>query len=253
MQRFKDRVIVVTGGSAGIGRASALRFATEGASVLILDVDEAGGQGTVEAITSAGGKAVFRSTDVTDERSVADAMTLCDQEFGPLDVLFNCVGGSSRDDTVVHELDLSLFERTIALDLKSVVICSAAALPRFSDRGGAIVNMSSFTAFRASMRIHAYIAAKGGVSALTRGMAGAYASRGIRVNAVAPGIALSERALQRMETSNPFEGMTFQPADYLFCTGDPADIASVVVFLASDDARMITGQTILADGGITAY
>ena len=134
MQRFKDRVIVVTGGSAGIGRASALRFATEGASVLILDVDEAGGQGTVEAITSAGGKAVFRSTDVTDERSVADAMTLCDQEFGPLDVLFNCVGGSSRDDTVVHELDLSLFERTIALDLKSVVICSGAALPRFSDR-----------------------------------------------------------------------------------------------------------------------
>jgi NAD(P)-dependent dehydrogenase (short-subunit alcohol dehydrogenase family) len=229
-------------------------FAREGARLMLADIDEASAKDACDEVRNEGGEAAYVRVDATDESEVAAAFELLDRELGSLDVLYNCAGGSTSDDATVDGLSLDVFHHAIALELQTVVLCSKNAVPRLTaGGGGAIVNMSSFAAFRGTVRIHAYAAAKGGIASLTRAMAGSYARQGIRVNAIAPGVALTERARRRITESNVASDLTFDWDDYPFATGAPEDIANVALFLASTESRMLTGQTLMADGGLTVY
>jgi NAD(P)-dependent dehydrogenase (short-subunit alcohol dehydrogenase family) len=249
--RLEGKHIVVTGAAAGIGRASATRFAAEGALLGLIDIDADGLAVCAEEIHRAGGQAFAFTTDLTKEDQVRAAFAGLEREFVHIDGLFNCAGGSSPDDSDVLNLSLSTFSRAIELELQSVVLCSREAIPRFGPEGGVILNMSSWTAERGSVRVHAYIAAKGGVGALTRAMASSYASRKIRVNALAPGFVSSERAREALARLD--DELGFRRSDYPFATGTPEEMAAIALFLISDESRMINGQIILAEGGVTAY
>lgn len=254
VDRLKGKVAMITGASAGIGFASAQRFVQEGARVILLDVDEVNGIACRDKIREAGGEAEFVRTDVTSEDAVSAAFKVLDDAYGELHIMFNCAGGSTTTDAAVDALDLEVLHETLERDLQSAVLCSRDAIPRIiANGGGSILNMSSFVAYRGTARTHAYVAAKGAISALTRAMAGTYAKDGIRVNAIAPGMALGERTKRRITESNFADNLTFKIADYPFLTGVPDDIAMVALFLVSNESRMITGQTIMADGGVSVY
>lgn len=249
-ERLRGTSVFITGGASGIGHASAQLFAREGARVVVADINAEAGEAVADTCRSAGGDASFVHCDVTDEAAVADAVG----RSGGVEVLYNCAGGSTNDDAAVDSLSMETLAHTMKLELQSVMLCSRAVLPQMIERGsGVIINMASFVAFRGVFDIHAYIAAKGAIVALTRAMAGKYARNGIRVNAIAPGIALSERAAARIRTGNITGNMPFRWEDYPFAMGSPEDIANVALFLASSESRMITGQTIVADGGLSAY
>lgn len=253
-ERLGGKTAFITGAASGIGRASAVMFASQGARVVACDINADGGQEVTAAIRDAGGDAGFVRADVTDEQAVAQAFEQATSRYGPPDVLYNCAGGSTNDDAAVDELSVDTLDQVLRVELRSVMLCSRAAIPLMTGRGsGSIINMSSFVAFRGVFNIHAYISAKGALVSLTRAMAGRYARDGIRVNAIAPGIALSERAAARMKSGNIAPTLTFSFEDYPFATGTPEDIASVALFLASDESRMITAQTIVADGGLGSY
>jgi NAD(P)-dependent dehydrogenase (short-subunit alcohol dehydrogenase family) len=252
--RLQNKIAFITGAASGIGRASALLFARQGAQVVVSDINTDGGKEVVAEIERNGGTAAFIQMDVTDERSVGEAFRRARQDFGVVDVLYNCAGGSTNDDSSVHELRLETIQHVLALELESAMLCSREAIPSMIERsGGSIINMASFVAFRGAFEIHAYAAAKGAIVSLTRTMAGRYAKNGIRVNAIAPGVALSERAAARIASSNIVNEMTFKWDDYPFAMGAPEDIANLALFLASDESRMVTAQTISADGGLSSY
>jgi NAD(P)-dependent dehydrogenase (short-subunit alcohol dehydrogenase family) len=252
--RLDGKLALITGGASGIGRASAALFAAEGARVVIADIKSSEGKAAVAEIERRGGTAAFVEMDVTDERSVADGFSRARNEFGTVNVLYNCAGGSTNDDAAVHELSAATVDWVLALELKSVMLCCRMAIPpMIESSGGTIINMASFVAFRGAFDIHAYSAAKGALVSLTRTMAGSYAEHGIRVNAIAPGVALSERAATRITSGNIADGMTFRWSDYPFATGSPQDIAYLALFLASDESRMVNAQTISADGGLSSY
>nr|WP_208322590.1 SDR family oxidoreductase [Salinibacterium sp. ZJ454] len=252
-RRLEGQTAYITGAAAGIGAATAGLFAAEGARVLLVDRDAAGVVALADELNRNGHAVTAGVVDVTDPDAVRQSM----EELisgGPLDILFNCAGGSTAADSTVDNVSEALWESTFRLELESVAHCSRWALPALRrSGGGSIVNMSSFVAYRGTVRAHAYASAKGAVSALTRSMAGAYATEGIRVNAIAPGVALTERVRSRLLDANVADHLSFAWKDYPFAVGDPEDIASVALFLASRESRMITGQTIFADGGLTAY
>lgn len=251
--RLSGESAFITGAASGIGRASAMLFAAEGARVMACDIND-DGEKVAEAICQAGGEAAFVRADVTDEQEVTAAFEAAVGHFGAPGVLFNCAGGSTDADAAVDSLSVDALDQVLRLDLRSVMLCSRAAIPLMVGHGGgSIINMSSFVAFRGVFNIHAYTSAKGALVSLTRAMAGRYARDGIRVNAIAPGIALSERAAARMASGNIAPTLTFSFADYPFATGTPEDIANVALFLASGESRMISAQTIVADGGLSSY
>jgi NAD(P)-dependent dehydrogenase (short-subunit alcohol dehydrogenase family) len=253
--RLEGKVAFVTGGGAGIGRASAIAFARQGARVAIADINESDALETVARIEAENGSAKALRVDLTKEDEVYAAFDAFDEwAGGALHVLYNCAGGSTNADGAVDELTLDTLQHTLEVDLHSAVLCSRSGVPRIiSSGGGSIINMSSFAAHRGAVRIHAYAAAKGAISSLTKAMAGSYAKEGIRVNAIAPGAALTERASRRLNEPNVNADLTFDWKDYPFAVGQPEDIAAVALFLASDESKMITGQTLMADGGLTAY
>ena len=219
-QRLAGKVAMITGASAGIGYASAQRFSAEGARVVLLDINEEGGIECRDRIREAGGEAEFVRTDATSEAAIDAAFEVLDNAFGELHVMYNCAGGSTTDDAAVDALDLNVLHETLERDLQSAVLGSRSALPRIiASGGGSIINMSSFVAFRGTVRTHAYVAAKGAISSLTRAMAGSYAKNGVRVNAIAPGVALGERTRRRITESNFAESLTFKFEDYPSSSG----------------------------------
>jgi NAD(P)-dependent dehydrogenase (short-subunit alcohol dehydrogenase family) len=258
MSRLKDKVAVITGAAGGIGAASARLFASEGSAVVLLDIASEQGEPIAESIRAAGGKAAFVRTDVTSEESVKQAMATAVSQFGKLDVLLNVAGGSSASDAPVHEVDMALWDKTISLDLKGTFLCCRHAIPAMIDGGsGAIVNISSWAALKHFYK-HVYVSAKGGVVSLTRSLAGEYARHGIRANVICPGGVRSERNLARFgdaatKTDERSVARQRMLEQYPFFQGDPIDIAYVALFLASDEARMVTGATIPADGGRSSY
>jgi NAD(P)-dependent dehydrogenase (short-subunit alcohol dehydrogenase family) len=252
--RLAGKTVLITGGASGIGRASAILFAGEGARVAVVDINEDAGTAAAEAVRAAGGASWFYRTDVTSADSVEETFARLDGDAGSLDVLYNCAGGSTDADAAVTELEVKTIERVLQLELVSAMLCSRAGIPRIiAAGGGSVINMSSFVAFRGVFDLHAYTAAKGALVALTRSMAGSYARDGVRVNAIAPGVALTERAAARMQAGNIAPVMPFSWEDYPFGRGQAEDIAEVALFLASDASRMVNAQTILADGGLSAY
>ena len=262
MGRMAGKIAFLTGGGAGIAKASALAFVREGAKVALVDINPEVGRSAEKELRDAGGAAIYLEADVTREDSVKQAIDKCVEKFGRLDVLVNCAGGSLLEDAPVHEMNLDVWHRTINLNLLHPFICCKYGIPHMmAGGGGSIINFSSQTGLTGSVR-PAYAAAKGGIGSFTKTLAAQYAQFGIRANAIAPGSIQTERSLKRYQSKewmlaeNPSPAVLERRAAqklYPFSVGDPADIAAIAVFLASDESRMLTGTTIAADGGRSSY
>jgi NAD(P)-dependent dehydrogenase (short-subunit alcohol dehydrogenase family) len=257
MSRLAGRVALITGGAWGIGRAAAELFVREGAKVLIADIDGQTGAALAHIL---GDPALFERTDVTEEASVKAAVAAAEKHFGKLDVLLNCAGGSVSGDAPLGKVDVAaVWGKTMQLDLLGTIHCCHHGIPAIVRAGGgAVVNMSSGAALRGASPAHIYSAAKGGILSLTRALAGTYAKDNVRVNAICAGRILTERILARYGTPDAPKPAEDQQADarvkeYPFWVGTPADIATIALFLASKESRMITGAAIPADGGRSAY
>ncbi|MEM7252203.1 MAG: SDR family NAD(P)-dependent oxidoreductase [Pseudomonadota bacterium] len=263
--RLDGKVAFITGAGSGIARAAAHMFAREGASIVIAELDESRGQRVAGAISAAGGNVLFVPTNVTDESSVKNALNAGAEQFGGLNVLFNCAGGSVAEDAAVTDVDMSVWDHTIGLDLKGPFLCCRHGIPHLIDNGGgAIVNVTSVVALKGSFPGHIYTAAKGGIISFTQALAGRYWRNNIRANAIAPGLILSERILSRsgLDPERPASEQIDQAKEtneklfdprHPFSAGIPEDIANVALFLASDESRMVNGAVIPAEGGLSAY
>src|SRR5260221_8124456 len=227
MDRLAGKVAVITGAGSGIGRASAKMFVAEGAKVVLAEIDETLGEASAR---EAGAGARFVRTDVTDEESVKQMVQQARESFGHVDVLLNCAGGSLREDKPVTDVDPSVWDRTINLDMKGPFLCCRHVIPVMVEQGkGSVVNFSSVVALRGNHVAHVYVMAKGGLISFTKALAGAYSAKGIRANAICPGIVLTERVKGRFTGSNQirFGGIDNMAERYPFRGGHPQDIANV--------------------------
>ena len=253
MNRLAGKVAVITGGGSGIGRASARMFVAEGAKVIVAEIDKSLGEASAR---EAGADARFVHTDVTDEDSVKRMVQQAKETFGRIDVLLNCAGGSLREDRPVTEVEASVWDKTINLDMKGPFLCCRHVIPVMVEQGkGSVVNFSSVVALRGNHIAHVYVMAKGGLISFTQALAGAYSPKGVRVNAICPGVVLTERVRSRFTEGNQirFGGIDNIAGQYPFAVGQPEDIANVALFLASDESRMVNGAAIPAEGGFSAY
>jgi len=252
--RFAGKRAVVTGGASGIGRATALRLADEGAAVIIADIDKDAGE---ELAAGSDGRITFRSTDVTQSDQI-EALVRAADAAGGLDILFNNAGAGGAPEPI-DEIDAEAWDRTMALLLRSVALGIRHAAPLMAARGGgAIVNTSSVSALGTGYAPTAYSTAKAGVLHLTRLAAANLAKSNIRVNAVVPGfiatnIFTSHLGIDaaRREQANRMIAGAAAKAQPIARAGRSEDIAAAVAFLASDDASFVTGTHILVDGGLT--
>jgi glucose 1-dehydrogenase len=244
--KLQSKVALVTGGAQGIGLACAERFADEGARVAIVDLDAARGAAAVEAIGA--DRALFVAGDVTKTDTVARAVAATLERFGAIDVLLNNAGITHAADFL--ELAEADFDRVLGVNLKSYFLFGQAVAKWMvgTGRSGSIVNMSSVNAILAIPNQVPYCVSKGGVAQLTRVMAMSLAPRGIRVNAIGPGTIATELARTAVLGSPAAERM-IRSRTPLGRLGEPVEVAKVAVFLASDDASYLTGQTVFPDGG----
>lgn len=262
MGRLEGKVAFLTGAGAGIAKATAKAYAKEGAKVAIIELNRETGQATEREIREAGGVAIFVETDVTRDDSVRRAVEATVAKFGRLDVIMNCAGGSLQEDVPVHEMDLDVWHRTIALNLLHPFLSCRHGIPHLMKAGGgAIINITSHIGLMGSIK-PAYAATKGGIISFTRTLAAQYVQYGIRANAIAPGSIRTERQIKRYENKDFMLAEKPGPAArdrmaaqklYPYSLGEPGDIAAIAVFLASDESRMLTGTTIAADGGRSSY
>jgi NAD(P)-dependent dehydrogenase (short-subunit alcohol dehydrogenase family) len=255
MKRFEGRVAIVTGGGSGIGRATVLRFAAEGAAVVVADIDGEAAEAVAGEVRAAAGRALALVADVSEDAAVEELVAKTVAEFGGLDVLHNNAALLSREildrDRDIVGFDREVFDRSMAVNLVGPILACKYAIPRMIERGGgAIVNTVSVAALRGDRSLPVYGMTKAGLDALTRFVATLYGKENIRCNSVAPGTTLTPASSAR----NDPERFRKRLGDVLTTRlGEPEDQAATVVFLASDDAAYITGQTIVVDGGRTIH
>jgi NAD(P)-dependent dehydrogenase (short-subunit alcohol dehydrogenase family) len=247
-QRFQDRVAVITGSASGIGREVARRFAGEGARVVVADVDEAGSQETARLIAEAGGECDVVATDVSDPGAVQHLMDSTMTRHGRIDVLHNNAFWAPLwrplADTTVEE-----WERTMAVSLTGVFLGCKYVLPHMVAAGsGVIINTASVAAFNANPLYAAYMTAKGGVVSLTKSVAWDYGKQGVRCVAIAPGL-IEGTGVTLEVFENPERVALLKSKLALDHAGVPEDIAHAVLYAASDEARFMTGSTLVVDGG----
>lgn len=255
MKRFSDKVVIVTGAGSGIGRATAVSFAKEGASVAVVDIDLEKAEATAAKIVQMGGNALAIQADVAKEADWLNLVTQVKKENGRIDILFNNagVGGTGKP---LMELETADWDRLMAVNLRGVFLGCKMVLPTLIEAGGgAIVNMSSSTAGWDT--IHgsgAYMASKAGVTQITKNVALEAAPFGIRVNAVCPGIIETRLSSGQAGADDDKQDAffdRFRQRIPLGRVGQPEDVATAVLFFASEDARHITGSSLLIDGGQT--
>ncbi|MFC3959482.1 glucose 1-dehydrogenase [Halovivax cerinus] len=249
MRGLDGTVALISGASSGIGRATATRFAEEGASVVVADIDAEGGEETISRIANDGGEATFVETDVTDQDDVASAVETAVDAYGGLDVAFNNAG-IEGEQVGFGDQSNDNWERVVGINLSGVFYAMREEIPAMleSGGGGSIVNTASIAGILGFPNLSPYVASKHGVVGLTRSAAVEFAADGIRVNAVLPGV-IDTPMVQRSGEADPEsteQTVAAIPADRL---GEPEEIASTVAWLGSDDAAYVTGQPITVDGG----
>jgi len=255
--RLADRVAVITGGGSGLGRASALRFAAEGAAVAIADLSAAAAEETVALVEKEGGQALTVTMDVADAASVDSALDAIAARFGRVDVLLNSAGIASRGSVATaEEAD---WDRCFAVNVKGTYLASRAALRHMdppAGQSGSIVNIASVAGLVSVENAAAYCASKGAVISLTRSMANDLAPRRVRVNCICPGTVftpLMEPLVVARGGGDYDKGMAMTLEKYpIGRLGAPDDIANLALFLASEEAAWMTGSIIADDGGMTS-
>jgi NAD(P)-dependent dehydrogenase (short-subunit alcohol dehydrogenase family) len=239
-------VALITGAGTGIGRAAALLFAREGARVVVAELDKASGEETAHL---AGIGAIAVPTDVREPDSVERAIRAAVDHFGALHVLHNNAGGSTAADNTAVEAPLDEFWRAITLDLYGTFLGCRFGIPAIiKSGGGSVINMSSNVALMGVAGRDCYTAAKGGIAAITRSLAVAYAAQQVRVNAIAPSATMTERVRRLVAGNTALQKLA---DSHLLGLIEPSDIAQCALYLASAESRMVTGQILPVDSGAT--
>jgi NAD(P)-dependent dehydrogenase (short-subunit alcohol dehydrogenase family) len=254
MGRLQDKIAIITGGGTGIGEATCRRFAEEGARVAIFEISEQNGQTTAAALRAHGAEAEAFHVDVRDEQSVSAAVQKVIDRWGRIDVLVNnaAIPGANK---FTHELSVDEFEAVFAVNVRGVFLCSKHVLKHMVEaKSGAIVNFSSIYGLIGNDDLPPYHATKGAVLLMTKTDAICYARYGIRVNCVHPG---STKTPLFMKAGETYPGglehyLDMMKAKHPLTLGEPVDVANCVLFLASDEARFVTGASLACDGGYTA-
>ena len=248
MGLLENKVGIITGAGQGIGRAIALSYAREGASVVVADFNEESGNETVALINGEGGSAMFVAGDVSDEASVKAMVAAAVDTYGRLDIACNSAA-VSRGSGPIHEFEREVFDQTLEMCLTNTWLCMKHEIAAMLETGGgAIVNISSNASLRGQPYNTAYAAAKGGVNILTRSSAAEYGAQGIRINAVSPGV-IRTPGVEKYFEEQPKIAEGLKKAAVMNRLGEPEEIAEAVSFLSSDRASFITGQLLSVDGG----
>jgi NAD(P)-dependent dehydrogenase (short-subunit alcohol dehydrogenase family) len=247
-ERFSGRTAVVTGGGSGIGLATVRRLASEGARVVIGDIDPGPGKAAADEVSG-----LFVQTDVTSQEQVEALFAAAVETYGSVDVAFNNAGISPPEDDSILDTGIDVWRKVQEVNLTSVYLCCKAAIPHMQRQGrGAIVNTASFVAVMGAATSQiSYTASKGGVLAMTRELGVQFAREGIRVNALCPG-PVDTPLLQELFAADPERAQRRLVHIPMGRFAKPEEIASTVAFLASDDASFITASTFLVDGGISS-
>ena len=250
--RLKNKVAIVTGAGAGIGRGIAERFGAEGASVVIAEIDNACGEAAAESIRAAGGEALFVRTDVSDEAQVGAMTRKALERYGRIDVLCNNAAVLLiHQEARAHELSNEAWDRTMAVNLRGYWLCSKYVIPTMlSQGGGSIIHVASPTGLFGFTRLTAYSTSKGGVVGLMRAMAADYGPDHIRVNAIVPGTI--DTPMNAEEFADPAVRQHFADIAPSRRLGTPKDLAGIALFLASEDSDYCVGGIFTVDGGLTA-
>ncbi|MEE2889944.1 MAG: glucose 1-dehydrogenase [Planctomycetota bacterium] len=250
--RLQDRVALITGAANGIGKETSLLFATEGARVVVTDVDEDAGVKVVNEITDSGGEAIFCHGDVSSADDCKQMIQSCEDQFGRLDVLFNNAGIMLSDDGDAVTTDEEIWDQTMNVNLKGVFFGCKYGIPAMRrSGGGSIINTASFVAvLGAATPQLAYTASKGGVLALTRELSVIHAREGIRVNALCPGPLKTEMLMNFLDSEEKKQRRLVHVPMGRF--GEAKEMAQAALYLASEESSYMTGSTFLVDGGITS-
>jgi len=252
--RLKDKVAIITGAAQGIGAAFAVGFAKEGAKIVIGDILD--GKQTVNAVEKSGSEAIFMKTDVTKQNQCDALVTAAQDFFGSIDILINNAGGGGIIPKPFTEITTEEWMRVIEINTVGPFHCTKAVFPYMKAKGGKIINLSSATIFEGIAGMPHYVASKGAVMAFTRSMARELGPYNINVNTIAPGFTHTPSA-DRLDKNKTLSIRSLDeiqmPLRSLKKSAYPEDLVGTALFLASDDSRLITGQLIVHDGGLSFH
>ena len=250
--RLANKVAIITGSASGMGQAAAVLFASEGARVVVTDINERAGAETVKTIRDDGGTAIFINADVTNEGEVKALVETSLETFGHIDILYNNTGVMLPEDQSVVDNTEMVWDRVLDINLKSVFLCSKYTIPHMVKQGkGSIINIASFVALMGStVPQDAYTASKGGMLSLTKSLAVQYGRHGVRCNAICPG-PIETPLLRYLWTSEEARNTRLNRIP-LGRFGEARDIVYMALYLASDESSWTTGAWLVVDGGISS-